>query len=386
MVVAPDKAPIEARMQRYYNAALSNGDIARSDPPLMQPGNEFDDPAGVREDLLNHSDHELIEAAFRPFDLQWLWWERDTKLIQRNAEDLHDLLAPNNPLLVTDARQYKSLSDEWDALYVTTHLPFSKVTQAGCKVFPLLLTAGVSNVREVVLNAVLSESGRLGASDEQRLELATEVFFHVVAIMHAPSYRRGFRQQLAATGPRVPIPVDQGLLEASSHLGRRVASLFDPTASVDGVNVGALDARLDGIATLRTGHGRPPRREELGVTLGKANEGGRWEPSTQGPPPAEEFGEMSFDVHLNDVCAFGSVPERVAEYSVGQYPVLRKWLSYRREKAIGRPLALGEVRAFNDTARRIGALLLMRSELDTNFLLCKSAALLDPKEEALVDA
>ncbi len=267
---------------------------------------------------------------------------------------------------------------------MTTHLPFSKLTQAGCKVFPLLLVPedGASNIRDFVLDAVLRESGQPLENEDYRLELAEEVFFHAVAVMHAPSYRRGYRQELAATGPRIPIPADQGLLETSARLGRKVAALFDPTALVDGVNYGDVDPRLQGIATLASADGRAPRREELAVTLGKANEGGRWEPSAHGEPSARELGEVSFDLHLNDVCAFRCLPEHVAEYSIGQYPVLRKWLSYRREKVVGRPLSLGEARAFNDTARRVGALLLMSSDLEKNFLLAKSAALVEPWKES----
>ena len=37
--------------------------------------------------------------------------------------------------------------------------------------------------------------------------------------------------------------------------------------------------------------------------------------------------------------------------------MLKKWLSYREQAVLGRPLKLEEVQHFTDTARRIGAIL-----------------------------
>ena len=40
-----------------------------------------------------------------------------------------------------------------------------------------------------------------------------------------------------------------------------------------------------------------------------------------------------------------------------RYQVLKKWLSYREHKVLGRPLSPEEVQHFSDTARRIAAIL-----------------------------
>jgi len=58
---------------------------------------------------------------------------------------------------------------------------------------------------------------------------------------------------------------------------------------------------------------------------------------------------------------------------MGGYQVIKKWLSYREEEILGRPLDTGEVRAVRDIARRIAALLLLEPLLDENYEAVKSS-------------
>ena len=46
-------------------------------------------------------------------------------------------------------------------------------------------------------------------------------------------------------------------------------------------------------------------------------------------------------------------------YKLGGYKVLKKWLSYRESKVLGRSLLPEEVQHFTDTARRISAILML---------------------------
>lgn len=54
-----------------------------------------------------------------------------------------------------------------------------------------------------------------------------------------------------------------------------------------------------------------------------------------------------------------NVPAAVWRYKLGGYQVLKKWLSYREQTILGRPLHPEEVQHFTDTARRIAAILLL---------------------------
>ncbi len=69
------------------------------------------------------------------------------------------------------------------------------------------------------------------------------------------------------------------------------------------------------------------------------------------------LGAAAIDVYLNDRAYWRNVPAAVWNYQLGGYQVLKKWLSYRESKVLGRPLLPKEVQHFTDTARRIAAIL-----------------------------
>jgi hypothetical protein len=82
---------------------------------------------------------------------------------------------------------------------------------------------------------------------------------------------------------------------------------------------------------------------------------------------ASGFGATTHDVYLNAQACWRHVPPDVWNYTLGGYQVLKKWLSYREQSLLGRPLTLDEVKAFTAIARRIAALLMMRDRLDANY-------------------
>ena len=68
-------------------------------------------------------------------------------------------------------------------------------------------------------------------------------------------------------------------------------------------------------------------------------------------------GDTTFDVYLNEQAYWRNVPAAVWNYHLGGYQVLKKWLSYRESKVIGRCLKPEEVQHFTDVARRIAAII-----------------------------
>ena len=71
------------------------------------------------------------------------------------------------------------------------------------------------------------------------------------------------------------------------------------------------------------------------------------------------LGETAVDIYLNARAYWRNVPATVWNYKLGGYQVLKKWLSYRERNILDRPLSTEEVQHFTDTARRIGAILLV---------------------------
>ena len=72
----------------------------------------------------------------------------------------------------------------------------------------------------------------------------------------------------------------------------------------------------------------------------------------------DTLSESTYDVYLNDQTYWRNVPANVWTYRLGGYQVLKKWLSYRERKVLGRELRADEVGYSSEVARRIGAILL----------------------------
>ena len=73
------------------------------------------------------------------------------------------------------------------------------------------------------------------------------------------------------------------------------------------------------------------------------------------------------DGFLNNSVYWRNVPQRVWDYTIGGYQVLKKWLSYRERDLLGRALSPDEAREVTAIARRIAALLLLAPQLDANY-------------------
>ena len=67
-----------------------------------------------------------------------------------------------------------------------------------------------------------------------------------------------------------------------------------------------------------------------------------------------------------------NVPARVWDYTIGGYQVIKKWLSYREHKLLGRPLTTDEAREVMNIARRIASILLLELALDANYQAIKT--------------
>ncbi len=74
-----------------------------------------------------------------------------------------------------------------------------------------------------------------------------------------------------------------------------------------------------------------------------------------------------YRVFLNERACWDRVPRAVWEYTLGGYPVLKKWLSYHEEAVLGWALRPEEAREFTAIARRVAALLAFGAELAASY-------------------
>ena len=85
-------------------------------------------------------------------------------------------------------------------------------------------------------------------------------------------------------------------------------------------------------------------------------------------------GVRTLDVHLNAESYWSNIPQNVWDYTLGGYQVIKKWLSYREQGVLGRPLKPDEVVYVSEMVRRITAILIMGPALDTNYQACAADA------------
>ncbi len=205
--------------------------------------------------------------------------------------------------------------------------------------------------------------------------------------MHTPQYRTENAGVLLGDWPRIPLPVTADLLAHSATLGRRLANFLDAESTP---NLGAGYSFLARLFLPTS----PNLAEHLKLTAGWGNRGqgatvmparGKlsrrdWTASettkltalaaTSGLSPQQAIdllGQTCVDVHLNGEALWSAVPEKVWNYTLGGYQVLKKWLSYRELPLLGRALKPEEASWFSEVVRRITAILLLGPALDASY-------------------
>lgn len=376
-VVDIDRSSLDKRILAYYNPKVNSAKMREIAPVALIDTRGFD-ALKVRAFLQGKGlkDEGFVRYAYRPFDVRWLYWEGTTKLIDEKRTDYMPHVRPDNPVLVCAEAQRREFSPP----LLTQAVASSHLIERASLLFPLPLEAKPSGEQITLLDDLsggssdggllynLSEMGR-GALEAQELADAPEsLFFHALAILHAPAYAAEHADALRQDWPRVPVTGPPGWMAQGAALGRRVAALLDSETPVAGIEAGDIDPALHSVARFEwSGEGSPREgTDDLALRAGwrYRGQGGVTMPGN-GRTVAHEDGTR--DVILNEQARWAGVPDAVWEYKLGGYQVLKKWLSYRDREVLGRPMTLAEVRHFTATARRIAALLAMGPELDAHY-------------------
>ncbi len=373
-LVDVDLDRLKARVADYFNADFSHEEIARRYPSAMKTTARFAAPA-VREKLLARGgpiEAGFVRYAYRPFDNRWLYWEKETKLLDEKRPDYRPHVFDGNLWLVTQQKPRR----EWSPSQVISHIGCLDLMDRGATCIPMQLrNDGLGAPREPNLSrAAQCYLDRLGLGVE-------DLFHHVIAVLHDPAYREANAGALRMGWPRIPLPgwpegEAEGAAEAlarSAARGRELAALLDPDTPAPGVTEGALRPEIAAVAVPAVREGRNMTGDDFALTAGWGHYGaGKAVMPGQGRVVERSFtpeeraalgdalpalGETTFDAYLNGNAYWRNVPAAVWRYKLGGYQVLKKWLSYRERDILDRVLATEEVQHFTDTARRIGAVL-----------------------------
>ena len=384
-LVDVDLDRLKQRVADYFDTGLGHDEIARRYPGVMRSTARFDARA-ARDALLQRGgpmESGFVRYAYRPFDTRWLYWEGDTKLLDEKRTDYKPHVFERNLWLVSQQKPRR----DWGSLQVISHIGCLDLMDRGATCVPawlrddgFALNEDAGQYRPNLSLPAQCYLDRLGLSVE-------DLFHHIVATLHDPTYRSGNAGALQMEWPRIPLlgwldGDDQdasAALAASAAKGRELAALLDSDIPVAGVTAGALRPELAVIAVPATTAGGNMAGDDFAVSAGWGHFGtGDAVMPGQGRLVERNYtateraalgdaistlGKTTFDVYLNERACWRNVPAAVWNYQLGGYQVLKKWLSYRDSKVLGRPLRPEEVQHFTDTARRIAAILQLVNDL-----------------------
>jgi hypothetical protein len=345
----------------------------------------------TQKTLKDYVSMHIHQYYYRPFDMRWIYWTSETELLNRKREDY--LFARNEGTLELLSAQ--SNRRAFDPPCVSKQLASLHVIERTALAFPVR-TRNLMPLRIDALQENLSDAAARYLTEQGHEETET-LFFHALSTMHTRLYITENSGALLGDWPRIPLPATAELLTHSATLGRRLADLLDPESDIQ------LQAEWSFLGRLQippeTTNGteeendrRNAARLALTAGWGGAGQGATVMPRRGKAPerpwteteltrltalaPAQSLapedvikllGPRCVDVYLNDHSLWAAVPIHVWDYTLGGYQVLKKWLSYREQPLLGRPLPEDEARYFAQVVRRIAAILLLGPALDASY-------------------
>jgi len=415
---------LQNRIEQYFDASLADSEVVRIVPHLMENDARFNAKA-TRKFLVERGINKngFVRYCYRPFDVRWLYWEPETKLLDEKRKEYKPNVFPGNSFMVLAQRTRKG----FEPPVVTSAVSSYHVIESVSLAFPIWLypefdtSSLFDRTTDSKPKLNLTEAAKEFLADLRLGNKPEELFYHTLAVFHSPEYGVENSGALRQDWPRVPLPKSREALLASAELGRQVAALLDTETPVQNVTAGIVRPELVKIAvvtrlneklnlslTAGWGHAgqngvtmpgkgrletRPFTAEEVvafdvaqasrlrvheaSPPRGSEREtGGGTPPEPAGETPALPWlGPATHDIFLNEAACWQNVPEKVWAYTIGGYQVIKKWLSYREFDLLGRALTPDEAREVTHMARRIAALILLQPELDKNYQAVKAATL-----------
>jgi len=391
-LVDVEKDALGKRLEKYFDHEVSHMEMQRISPGLMDDSARYKAEL-VRDELRKRGflKKNIVRYCYRPFDVRWLYWEPETKLLDEKRTEYFLQVFDGNVWLSAGQRNRK---EDFYQPQFTSVLADHHLVESNVGMFPLSLRENVdlsvSALRETPdLFSPRCEGGggkskttiRPNLSDAAAAYSAglrvkpDTLFYHTLAILHSPEYRADNSGALRQDWPRVPLPKSREILMVSAELGKQVAALLDTESPLTGVANGNVRPELKTIAVLSS-------TKNLSLTAGWGHAGqngvtmpGKGKLVTATLEVSSDYKLPWFelhDVYLNESACWKDIPAPVWDYTIGGYQVIKKWLSYREFALLGRALTPDEAREVTHMARRIAALILLQPELDKNYEAIKA--------------
>ena len=388
-----DRDRLEADMRLYFDKSASMDQVIAKRAALGVAAAGYL-PAKTRTKLLAAEPYQaanLVRYATRPFDTRWAYYSGVNPLWNRARPTLWASYQQGCKYLIS--RVHSSSSREGVPVCFTSCLLDDHFMSPDASAIPISFKStrpgDLFNDRMQESRANLSPSARaylaaLGLPDpDQDSATAELLWMHALAVGYSPAYLADNADGIAQDWPRIPLPAGRDGLLASAALGREVAALLDTETPVPGVTSGSVRPELHSVAVVSRVGGGSLRTDEFALTAGWGSGGqggvtmpGRGRTEARAPDAAAQavWGSRPLlNVYLNDQAYWTNIPQAVWDFTIGGYQVIKKWLSYREQRVLGRALTMAEIMEVTATARRLGALVLLQAQLNANYRAAAAA-------------
>jgi hypothetical protein len=406
-LVDMDRESLVDRMRTYFDPKLKWSEIKTLGHGLAKDAARFD-AENTRRNILQKdefNESNVVRYFLRPFDIRFAYYTSTRPLWNEPRPNLWIHFHQTNQFLIS--RPVGVASPEGMPISITKALGDNDALRGHAYYFSFELIVDAGTLGGTRRLANLSTCARawlaaLGWPDpDADAEAGAAPWLHALAICCAPLWLQEHQAAILAGWPRVPLPSSAAALATSAALGARLAALLDPDQPVAGVTSGALDTPFAAFGAISRAGGGQLAAAELALTAGWGHGGGgkpvmpsRGRITERAAYTAEEFDQIAaaaaalgesadrllarlgppIDVWLNDVACWRAVPAAVWDFRIGGYQVLKKWLSYRDQAVLGRPLTLAEAREATAIVRRLAAIVLMQPALNANYEAIRDAA------------
>jgi hypothetical protein len=420
-----DKDSLTKRMRIYYDPNVDWTSLKALRTGLTEDAGRFN-PKSCRERVLaaeGFDARRIMGYALYPFDNRWCYYSSVRPLWNEPRPALVAQKWPGNKFIIT--RMMAERPKEQICITITPELPDYHLLRPNAVAIPIFLRAtNADKGRKVFNHPSLLEEPRIGEQPttgnlspaartylaalglpdpDSDAETAGLIWMHALAVGYAPAYLNENADGIRQDWPRVPLPNSAESLKNSAGLGRQVAALLDPETPVPGVAAGTLRPEMKVMAVISRvgddplnlaltagwgyggkdgitmpGKGKAVKRDYTQEELAAIREGALALGLT--PEQAlEHLGAATFDIYLNEVAYWRNIPEKVWNYYIGGYQVIKKWLSYREKPLLGRSLTPDETREVTNMVRRLAAIILMEPALNANYRTAKECSYGWPK-------
>jgi hypothetical protein len=418
-------------LKAFLDPAKTDEEVSSLAPRLMKSSGEFKakKTRSLLKGKVNYAEDRIVRYPFKPFDIRLAYLDAAIQpLFSRpSPELLAQGVIPGNSFFITRDTPdkhpegppffFSKLICDYDSISGhARHFPilvFPKPAKKAKKTNLQNAAPLFTEVEEVKPTANLSLIARTYLSDlglpdpdpdsdpDADAETAGLIWMHSLAIGYSPDYLIE-NAHGCQDWPRVPLPDTAEALKNSAHLGLKIAALLDTETPALGVTAGTIRPELNILAVISSKDGVPlkPEAGDLALTAGWGYSGkdgatmpGKGKAMRRRYTPEElaairegaqalgftleqalaHLGESTFDIYLNEVGYWRNIPEKVWNYYIGGYQVIKKWLSYREQPLIDRTLTPDEVEEVTHMARRLAAIVLMEPALNANYLAVKQS-------------